>query len=402
MTAGDSAHRIQRLDCYRIALPLATPLAHSQVATTVLDELVLVMTLADGTRGFGEVRGNGAYATGHDAASVQAALAACAYLLVGTAADLAGATVLHQTGNRLAAALVELAALDALSRQATLPMWRYLKEYAEDRSRGTNGFASEEPGRPSGTTTIEVMPASPAAPIPPRLETHASVAFMAPVDAAARAGEATAAGFRRFKVRVGSPDPEDDVARVAAIRAVAPAASLVIDANGAWKVDEAIARVDRLRPLGIAWVEQPTAPGDDAALRAVREQSEIAVVADESVRAAADVCRLAAAGAVDGVHLKLEKCGTVAELRAAVRAAREARLLVEIGMMDQGRLGSAGIAAIASTVVADAYELWGFERVARDIAHGLEMQEGGIALSDLPGNGMMVDLPEEARVATWP
>lgn len=401
MMADDSACRIHRLDLFRIALPLATPLAHSQVATSILDELVLVIALADGARGVAEVRGNGAYATGHDAASVHAALAASAPALLGTAADLAGAAVIDRTGNRLAAALVEMAALDALSRQAGLPLWRYLAAHAEGDCHRTSSPKRAACTLSDKFPSVGATPASPA-PTPPRLETHASIAFMGLDEAAERTRQATAAGFRRFKIRVGSPDPEDDVARVGAIRAAAPAASLVIDANGAWTADEATAHAARLRPLGIAWLEQPTAPGDDASLRAVREQAGIPVMADESVRTADDVRRLVAARAVDGVHLKLEKCGTVAELRTAVRVARETGLLVEIGMMDQGRLGSAGIAAIAGTLGADAYELWGFERVARDIARGLEMQEGAIALRDLPGNGMTVELPEDARVATWP
>lgn len=358
--------RIERLDLYRVALPLATPLAHAQVATEMLDELFLVVTLSGGGRGVGEVRGNGAYATGYTTAAVIATIAETAGSLVGQDAHHAVATVLARTGNRLATALVEGATLDALAREEGVPLWRYL-----------------------GATRA------------PRIATHASIAFLAPHDAADRARAATAAGFRRFKIRVGGGDAEEDVARVEAVRRAAPAASLALDANGAWTAVEAIAIARWLAPLGIAWLEQPTAVGDDDALRAVRADGSISVVADESVRGGDDVERLVAAGAVDGVHVKLEKCGTVAELRRAAGIARRAGLFVEMGMMDQGRLGSATIASIAGTIAADAYELWGFERVQRDVASGLEVDAGEIRLSERPGNGIAVELPEATRVATW-
>jgi L-alanine-DL-glutamate epimerase-like enolase superfamily enzyme len=203
-----------------------------------------------------------------------------------------------------------------------------------------------------------------------------------------------------LKIRVGA-DPEEDVERVTAVRQAVPTTNLALDANGAWTAAEAVAMVRRLAPLGIDWLEQPTAAGDDAALRAVRDDTSTRVVADESVRTADDVERLVAARAVDGVHMKLEKCGTVAELQRAVGIAKRAGLFVEIGLMDQGRLGSATTACIASTVAADAYELWGFERVQRDVVHGLEVDAGAIRLSERPGNGIEVELPEAARVATW-
>lgn len=361
----DSAACIRRLTLYRVALPLATPLAHSQVTTEVLDEVFLVLTLAGGGRGSAEVRGNGAYATGYTAGAVIAAVTGTAESLIGQDAHLGAPTVLAKTGNHLATALVEAAILDALARQQHTPLWRYL-----------------------GATRA------------PHIATHASIAFLNPSEASARARAAADAGVRRFKIRVGI-DPEDDVARVAAVRRTVPDADLVVDANGAWTTDEAVSMARRLAPLGITWLEQPTPAGDDNALRTVSNHASMNVVADESVRTAEDVDRLVAARAVDGVHLKLEKCGTVAELRRAAGVAKRAGLFVEIGLMDQGRLGSATIACIASTIAADAYELWGFERVLRDVAHGLELDVGAIQLSQRPGNGIEVELPEEARVATW-
>jgi L-alanine-DL-glutamate epimerase-like enolase superfamily enzyme len=363
--ALDPAACIQHLELYRVALPLATPLTHSRVATAVLDEVFLVLTLAGGGRGVAEVRGNGAYATGYTVGAVITAIKDTAESLIGHDAHHGAAAVLAKTGNRLATALVEAATLDALARQEGAPLWRYL-----------------------GATRA------------PQIPTHASIAFLTPSEASVRARAAARAGFRRFKIRVGA-DSEDDVARVTAVRRTVPDADLALDANGVWATDEAVAMAQRLAPLGISWLEQPTAPGDDDALRTVGDHVSMKVVADESVHTSEDVERLVAGRAVDGVHLKLEKCGTLTELRRAAGIATRAGLFVEIGLMDQGRLGSATIACIASTIPADAYELWGFERVQRDVARGLEVDAGSIRLSERPGNGIEVELPETARVATW-
>ena len=161
--------------------------------------------------------------------------------------------------------------MDALARSSALPLWRFLGKKET-----------------------------------PILETHASIPFCDPGEAERRARAANAAGFRRFKIRVGGPDADLDVARVTAVRTAAPQASLILDANGGWTTSDAIAMAQRLRPLGIAWLEQPIAPGDEPGLREVCSQGGLHVVADESVHTAEDLQRLIAAEAVDGVHLKCE------------------------------------------------------------------------------------------------
>ena len=117
------------------------------------------------------MRGNGAYATGYTAGVVIAAIAATAASLIGQDASNAVPAVLAKTGNRLAAALLEAATLDALARQEGAPLWRYL-----------------------GATRV------------PQIATHASIAFLALSEASDRARSATRAGFRRLKIRVGA-DP---------------------------------------------------------------------------------------------------------------------------------------------------------------------------------------------------
>ncbi len=132
----------------------------------------------------------------------------------------------------------------------------------------------------------------------------------------------------------------------------------MVDANGGWDVPTAIGSLRWLTDLGVAWFEQPVAGLDG--LAAVRSASPIPVWADESVRDAASVRAAATLGAIDGVHLKLEKTGTVAALTEAVDTARRHELEIGLGQMDCGRLGCATTVQLAAGLGIGIAELWGW------------------------------------------
>ncbi|MEK8174144.1 enolase C-terminal domain-like protein [Streptomyces sp. M19] len=133
---------------------------------------------------------------------------------------------------------------------------------------------------------------------------------------------------------------------------------MAADANGGWTPAAAVAATRWLADYGVRWLEQPTPAGDLTAMATVRAAARVPVWADESVRDAASVHAVADAGAADGVHLKLEKAGTVAALTAAVHAARARGLDVALGQMDCGRLGCATTAQLAAGLDIAVAELW--------------------------------------------
>ncbi len=74
---------------------------------------------------------------------------------------------------------------------------------------------------------------------------------------------AKAAGFGGSKVKVGRPHVSEDVERLSAVRdAVGPEFEIMVDANQAFQVDEALRRAARYEPLDLAWFEEPM-PADD-------------------------------------------------------------------------------------------------------------------------------------------
>ncbi|MFE7030892.1 mandelate racemase/muconate lactonizing enzyme family protein [Streptomyces sp. NPDC057621] len=402
--ADQLALRIREASYGVVALPLRRRLRHTTADTGELVQVVLRLVLADGQAGWAETRGNGAYATHHTTDSIVAALAGLPAVtdpLWNDPAALAASVARHCPP---AAMLLDVAYRDATARVRGVPLAEALRaEYGDVLTALVPG----SPGRPGATAapSATATRAATAAPggaavpgengIPTTLPTHAAIPFGTPKEAAELTASAAASGFRRVKIRVGG-DPFLDSARIAAARTAADRVSgpgavvLAADANGGWDPDTALAATPWLARYGVAWLEQPTRPGDLPAMARVRAESPVPVWADEDVRDAADVHTVADLAAADGVHLKLEKAGTVAALAEAVAAARERGLDVALGQMDCGRLGCATTAHLAAGLGLTVAELWGYANVAHDLATGLRLRDGAILLPDAPGLGVDV------------
>lgn len=72
-----------------------------------------------------------------------------------------------------------------------------------------------------------------------------------------------ARGFNGVKIKIGKPTLAEDLARVEAVRdCVGPDIALMVDANYAMNVDEAITAAEAMRPFNLVWFEEPTIPDD--------------------------------------------------------------------------------------------------------------------------------------------
>jgi len=159
----------------------------------------------------------------------------------------------------------------------------------------------------------------------PAVTVSALLASGSPRDLALEAQHAVEAGFRTLKLKVGTETESGDLARVAAVRnAVGPAPRIRADANGAWSVDEARARLEALASLDLEFVEQPVAAGDVAGLARVRRDASVPVAADESACSEAELRGVLDAEAADVVILKPSAVGGISRARAAAELARAA------------------------------------------------------------------------------
>jgi L-alanine-DL-glutamate epimerase-like enolase superfamily enzyme len=218
----------------------------------------------------------------------------------------------------------------------------------------------------------------------PNVRVNATIAALDCVDAAEHAAAAAREGFPCVKVKVGS---SDDAARVAAVRAATgPGIALRLDANGAWGVDEAVATIQALSPLGLELVEEPTHGLD--ALRQVRERVSARIAIDES---ASEPSALGA-GAADAVCLKISRCGGIGGLLAAAALVRAGGAEPYLASTLDGPLGIAAAvhaaAALASRGPVPPCGLATLELFEGDLADELPVRTGAIALPSAPGLGV--------------
>ncbi|WP_299408232.1 N-acetyl-D-Glu racemase DgcA [uncultured Roseobacter sp.] len=112
-----------------------------------------------------------------------------------------------------------------------------------------------------------------------------------------------------LKIKLGTPD---DMPRLEAVRAGAPDAKIIIDANEGWSAEVYADLAPHLVRLGVALVEQPLPAGEDEAL--IGMERPVPVCADESCHDRASLSRLK--GKYDVINIKLDKAGGLTEALA--------------------------------------------------------------------------------------
>lgn len=167
---------------------------------------------------------------------------------------------------------------------------------------------------------------------------------------AMHAAAAEAAARPLLKVKLGADDP---VGCIAAVRAGAPEARLIADANEGWSFDQLRGIAHDLAALGVELIEQPLPADADEALEGW--QSPLLLCADESFHVARDIGGLKRR--YGAVNIKLDKAGGFTEALACAKAAEAAGLKIMVGCMVATSLAMAPAALLAG--VADYVDLDG-------------------------------------------
>jgi len=204
---------------------------------------------------------------------------------------------------------------------------------------------------------------------------------IAPDEETLRQRVADAAQYPVLKIKLGT-SWDERIMRV--VRELAPGKVLRVDANAAWTPKSTLRMVPILQELGVEFVEQPLPPDDLEGLRFVRERSSLPIVADESCLVAADIPKLA--GVVDGINIKLAKCGGLREALRMIATARAHDMLVMAGCMIESSLGITAAAQFAPLL--DCADFDGAALVSNDPYVGATIDGGVIALPDRPGLGV--------------
>jgi muconate cycloisomerase len=189
----------------------------------------------------------------------------------------------------------------------------------------------------------------------------------------------------KVKVAMGS----EDVARVRAIReAIGDDIRLGVDANGGWSPREAVQSLRQMLPYRIYFAEQPVAPLDIDWMADVRRQTELPVMADESLYSLQDAMALARSSAADMFSLYIGKSGLTAARKIAA-VAESAGLICTIGSnMELGVAQAAMIHLAIATPAIDA------EAIPCDILSHL-FYDTNLLTEPLPVSGAEARAPQK-------
>ena len=307
---------IRSLAVRPLVIPLLAPFGIAGGAQTVADNLLVTVTLADGSLGFGEAAPFPAF-NGETAARASAAIDAARPLVEGQDA---------RTWRRTAAALreafpaegsarcaIEMALLDALTRRASLPLWSFFG--------GHEGALCTDLTVTTGTVEA----------------------------AGASAASARARGFSVLKLKVGGGDLEHDAARACAVVERGAPRALLLDANGGFTAAEALSLLRLLARRGVtpALFEQPVQSEDLEGLGQLTREGGVPIAADESAPDAAAATRIARGGLAHVLNIKPMKSG-FAEALAIAAIGKALGLGLMIGGMVESRLAMSASACLAA------------------------------------------------------
>jgi L-Ala-D/L-Glu epimerase len=188
-----------------------------------------------------------------------------------------------------------------------------------------------------------------------------------------------------LKIKLGSPAGiAADREMMLAVKAEVPTAKLTVDANGGWNLADAILMSQWLADLGVEYLEQPLARGNETQLIDLKQSSPLPIFADESCFTSRDIPGLV--GKVDGINIKLMKSGGLTEAMRMIHTARAHGLQVMFGCYSDTVL--ANTAAAQLSPLADYLDLDSHLNLIDDPFIGAQLVDGRLMPTDLPGLGV--------------
>ena len=186
--------------------------------------------------------------------------------------------------------------------------------------------------------------------------------------------------FPTLKIKVGI---KNDIEILRELRKITKAVFRV-DANTGWTVDEAIKKLNIMEDLGVELVEQPFPVGSIEALRKVKKHVKIPIFADEDVKDSKDIPALS--DAVDGINIKLMKCGGIREAIRMIHTARAHDLKIMLGCNIESSISITAAAHL--TTLVDYVDLDGHLLVTNDPYTGVTVDKGRLILPEDNGLGV--------------
>jgi muconate cycloisomerase len=178
---------------------------------------------------------------------------------------------------------------------------------------------------------------------PKQIPIKFSIGLREPDDAANIAATKVKEGFTAIKLKVG-PDSEKDLCRVRAVReAIGPKIKLNVDVNGGWSVEQSIREIPRYAEFNLEYVEQPTPRWDIEGMAKVKANSDVPIMADESVFSVWQAEQVIAKKAADLMSIYPGKNGGLLKAQKICHMAEAAGIGCHLGSNLEWDLGTSAM-----------------------------------------------------------
>ena len=358
--------KIRSVSTTIIDIPLKRPHVMSLMTVEKVNYLIVRIEGDDGIEGWGEAAFLGGPTWSEESAeSAQAVVDTyLAPYLIGKEYDRLEALrdLMHQLirGNHFALAAVEMALFDLLGKTRGVPVYDLLGGKVYDKIPLSWSLASSS------------------------------------IDAELKeAEELSRQGLFIFKFKTGLLSPEEDIARVKAVRKAFPSIQLRCDANQGWDRAKAIRAIRGIEQYNLDFVEQPVPRHDIDSMEYIAHHVNVPLMADESLGSIQEAIQLVKRDAVGIFGIKLTKAGGFLGAKRLAAIAEGASFPCYVGCMIETVLGNAAYLHFAASTpqVTMGCELFGPMLVADTITEEYpEYKDGYILLSEpKPGLGVTIN-----------
>jgi L-alanine-DL-glutamate epimerase-like enolase superfamily enzyme len=206
------------------------------------------------------------------------------------------------------------------------------------------------------------------------------------------------AGYRAYKMRVGSADWRADVERVTEVRQALPGeVGLMIDVNQAWSVDTALLAGKELEGLNLIWIEEPIDAQDFQGQAELARSLATPIAAGETLWGRRDFSRLLEAGGVDIVQLDLMRCGGITPFLSIAPMVEASHSPITSHLFTQ--ISAHLLAAVPRAYMAEHLPSW-FDPLFEEPP---EIVDGRLLASEQPGLGLTLSRSalERWEVSSW-
>lgn len=335
--------RVHSVRLHHVRIPLRRPFKHAAARRAVADNVVCLVTLKDGTEGWGEGVPR-SYVTGETPQTCFEEFGRRGRQLLPCAADSLEELLAWLQEHALS--LVGPSAPALGSRYVPHAYWSACETALLDAFGHALGFSvSDAVARLARPEDLRPQPM-------PMVQYSAIISSSALWRECLVAGAMLLAGFHQFKAKVGF-GPQEDVKRAQWLRRTLGGNDLRLDANGAWSAAQAREVLAAIAPQRLSCIEQPVAPGQEGVLAELRELG-VPVMLDESVRTLEEAQRALSEGWCDLVNVRISKCGGVLASVRLLAAVREAGGRAQLGC----QVGETGLLSAAGRHLASSLSQW--------------------------------------------